>query len=541
MIPAAPVPHVCRPHRARSWLERLAERLAAPFAVLAWPAVLAATWLASRTAAVGVIVETTSRPAPSDTVQSPGATYFVVGLTERGDTANAVELLSLADYVDRFGDRVTYGALYDDLSVFFAEGGTRAVVARVVGPAASKGALTISDRAGAPIPTLRFDATSEGAWSTRVKIAVADGVVTNTFSVTVLVDDLPVESYPNLADPASAVSALTLSRYVRAVNLASATVAPTNNPAVTAAAALSAGADDRGALTGASYTAALARFGDELGAGAVAIPGQTAANVGAGLVTHARALGRSRPRIALLAPPAAQTPAQAKTATLAFLSAAGGEHAGLVYPWVKIDDGAGGLRTISPEGYAAACRARAHRAEGSWRAPAGAIARARTLAGVERVLTRAEIDDLNANQVIPVAVVAGVPELYGWRSLSLDLRNFRLLSGRDVMNEVAALGGSRLDRFAFGTVDARGHFQSQLATELRAVLEPMHSAGGLYELTDDAGNITSPAYTIDTSAAVNTPEILEADEVRVDVALRVSPTGELIRLRITKVAFGSAL
>lgn len=537
MIPAAPVPHVCRPHRARSWLERVVERLTAPLLAPVLLIAAVAAWAVSRFFVVGVVVETTSRPAPSDIVSSPGAAYFVAGITERGDVAAAVEVRSLADYVDRLGNRVSYGALYDDIATFFAEGGTRCFVARIVGGGAAKGLLSVNDRAGAPIATLRFDATSVGAWSTRVKVAIADGAVANTFSVSVLLDDSIVELYPNLANPADAVSALGQSRYVRAVNLGSATVAPNNNPAITAATALSAGTDDRGAIVAADYVTGLARFGPELGPGAVAVPGQTAANVGAGLIAHAR----TRSRIALLAPAVAQTPAQAKTATVAFLGSLGSEHAGLVYPWIQIDDGAGSVRTISPEGYAAAARARAHRQAGPWRAPAGQIARARSIVNAERVLTRAEIDDLNDNQVIPVAVIAGAVELYGWRSLSLDIRNFRLLTGRDTMNEVAALGAARLEPFAFGTVDARGHFQEQLATELRAILEPMESAGGLYERVDESGGIVSPAYSIDTSAAVNTDEVLADDEVRVDVAIRVSPTGELIRLRITKVAFDSAL
>lgn len=537
MIPAAPVPHVCRPHRHPSWLERAAERLVAPFVAPILLLATVAAWAVSRFYAVGVVVETTSRPAPSDIVSSPGAGYFVAGITERGDIAAPVEIRSLADYVDRLGNRVAYGALYDDLSVFFAEGGTRAHVARIVGGAATKGTLTLNDRAGAPVATLRLDATSVGAWSTRVKVAVADGAVANTFSISVLLDDAVVELYPNLATPADAVSALGQSRYVRAVNLASATVAPANNPAVAAAAPLSAGTDDRGAIVAADYVTGLARFGPELGPGIVAVPGQTAANVGAGLIAHAKA----RSRLAILAPAVAQTPTQAKTATVAFLGSLGSEHAGVAYPWVQIDDGAGSVRTISPEGYVAAVRARAHRQAGPWRAPAGQIARARMVVNAERVLTRAEIDDLNDNQVIPVAVIAGAVELYGWRSLSLDLRNFRLLTGRDTMNEVAALGAARLEPYVFGTVDSRGHFQEELAAELRAILEPMQSAGGLYERVDEAGAVLSPAYSIDTSAAVNTDEVLAADEVRVDVALRVSPTGELIRLRITKVAFDSAL
>lgn len=536
MVPAAPVPQVCPPARApRSRAGRQLERAIAPLVwVVALFGVLVA-FLASRLNMPGVIVQTGSRPGPSDVGISPGATYMVVGITERGDATQVSEVRSIADYVDKFGDRVSYGALYDDLNVFFGEGGTRALVTRVVGGAATLGTLSLSDRAGSPIATLRVDALNAGAWSTRVSIAVADGAIANTFTITVLYDTVPVEVYPTLANPAAAVSAMGSSSYVKVTNLSSVSAAPTNNPAVLAATALSAGSDDRGSVVAATYTGALARFGPEWGWGIMAIPGQLSSGVGQAMLTHCRTFGR----LMLVAPAAAQTPAQAKTATVEFLTAAGSEFGGLVYPWIKVDDGAGGTRTISPEGYTAACRARAHRQAGPWLAPAGTKARARTLVGVERVLTRDEINDLNANHVIPIAIIAGAVELYGWRSLSTDTRNYRELTGRDVMNEVAGLGSGRLEDYVFGTVDPHGHLFQALEAEMRAILEPMLNAGGLYEKVDDSGNVISPAYRIDTGPSVNTDAVLADDEVIVDVALRTSPTSELIVLRITKVAFDS--
>lgn len=536
MRPAAPVPHVCRPFRARSLFGRFLERLLAPFlGPVAMIGALAAL-VATRMHMPGVVLQTSSRPGPSDVTLSPGATYMVTGLTERGDTAGITEVRSISDYVDKLGDRVSYGTLYDDLSVFFAEGGTRALVARIVGASATKGTLQLLDRAGSPLPTLRIDALSSGAWSSRVKIAVADGAVTNSFTITVLYDDVPVEIYPTLMSPAAAASAMGSSKYVACVNLASVTASPANRPAVIAATVLSTGTDDRGSLTAGSYTAALARFGPDWGWGAMSIPGQPSSAIGQGLITHCKTFGR----LALLATAAAQTTAQAKTATVEFLSlASGADSAGLFYPWIMVEDGAGGTRTISPEGYVAAARARANRTNGPWQVPAGARAAARSLVGVEKVLTQAEVNDLVDNHVDPIAVIGGLVQLYGWRSLSTDTRNFRQLTGRDVLNEVAGLGQQRLQAYVFGTVDSHGHYFAGLESEMHAVLEPMLSAGGLFERVADDGSVLSPAYTIDTGPSINTPEVLATDTVIVDVALRVSPTGETIVLRLTKVAFDS--
>lgn len=489
----------------------------------------------------GVIVETFTRPLPTDQVAVDGSTYFVAGLAERGDSTGVVELRSMADYATKLGDRVTYGNLYDDLFTFFAEGGSHAYVARVVGAAATKGLLTLLDRAGTPIATVRIDALNEGSWSTRVKIKVDNGVVTNTFKISVLYDDSVVEIYNNLATPAAAVTALGASNYVRAVNLSSATVAPNNNPAVLAATALSAGTDDRGTVTAASYTtAADNRFTKIFGTGAIAVPGQDASAVGTALIVH----GADRGRLALLAPISAQTQAQASTAATPLRSTSGNEGAGLFFPWIVIPDGAGGTRTISPEGYVAAMRARAMKesaAAGPSRAPAGAIARARFVVGVERVLTKTEIDQLTADHVNPIRG-DGYIRLYGWRSLSTDEINYTMLTGRDVMNFIVGLGVQRLERLVFGTIDGRGLFFEQMASEMRAIVEPMANAGGLYPRRDpNTQEVLDPGYRIDTGPSVNTPTVLAGNEARVDVGVRVSPIGELIRLRLTKVALDVAL
>src|SRR3954452_23952428 len=127
------------------------------------------------------------RPGASDLGDAPGATYFTIGLTDRGDTTKAVLVHSLSDFVEKFGPRVTYGAVYDDLEAYFNEGGTQAYVARVVGPAAALATLTLVDRSGgAGVATWRVDAASPGAWGAGLSVQVDDGAAANTFKLTVL-------------------------------------------------------------------------------------------------------------------------------------------------------------------------------------------------------------------------------------------------------------------------------------------------------------------------------------------------------------------
>lgn len=546
MRPAAPVPHVCRPAPARSrfgrWLERAFAPFLTPLVMLGALAAFVASkaWMPSP----GTVITTATRPGPSQLLSAPGATLFIVGQAERGSVTEAIEVRSILGARAVLGPRVTYGVLDDQLATYFAEGGTRAYVARVVGPAATTGFLMLMDMAGAPVATLKVWAASPGAWSTRIKIQVTAGSLANTFAILVRFDDVLVETWDNLTSPANAEQVINHtddnagSSYIIVDDQDSVTAAPNNNAAVLASTALSAGADDRASIVTASYTAALARFTPGLGDGLVCIPGQTATNVEAGLRAHAEATNRE----VFVATASGQTVAQAK-ATAITLRGLGSfkEGVGLVFPWVYVPDGAGGRRLISPEGYAAGKRAVAHVNEGPWRAAAGEISKAEYVLAPELVLTEAEMVDLNAQHVIPVMDFGteGV-QLYGYRSLSTDERNYSLLTQRDVLNRLSVAIKKRTDRLVFRTVDGEGKFLSVLDTEIRAEVEPMASAGGLSPRVVNGDEI-DPGWVIDTGPGVNTDVVLAANEAHADVAVRPSGSAETIRVTIAKVAIGTAI
>lgn len=537
MTPRAPVPHLTHPaivhkQRPKALLGRLAEAILAPLAAPLAMFGLFVAFFATRMTQVGVVVRTGARPGASTVERTPGATYFVVGQTERGSTTQAVEVRSMAEYDEKLGSRVAYGSVFDDLQTFFAEGGNRAFVARVVGASAAVGTRTLVDRAGTPANTVRIDAKNPGAWSANLTVQVTDGVLPNTFSVYIRLNGNLVEQYLDQPTPAALVSEInTRSQLVAAVDLGSATSAPNNNPAVAAATALSAGSDDRGSVVAADYAAALSRFGIGLGAGAVAIPGQSASAVHSGLIAHAAA----NRRIALLAPAVGSSVSSVKTTANGLRATTGSDYAGLLYPWVRVPDGAGGTRTISPEGYVAGVRARAHRTEGPWRAPAGEIAAARHVLGLEAEVTSAEVDDLTNSRVVPIRTRGGGVRVYGWRSLSTDQTNFHILTARDTLNLIAVLAEGRLEQFVFSPIDGRGRLFAALATEMMGIVEPMRIAGGLYERTDEDGNPIDAGYVVDVRQGTT------ENEVAVDVSVRISPTAELITVTVTKVAFDEPL
>lgn len=476
----------------------------------------------------GVNVTTTTRSGPLALNLAPSGQVFMAGQAERGNVTEAVLVRGLADFRTKFGDRVAYSHLYDNIATFFEEGGAVAYVARVVGPSATLGSAAVNDRQSPSELTLTFTAANPGAWSADVDIVVADGTGSNV-NVSVVYQDATVETFTGTTVE-ELVDAIADSQYVTVTNEGSDGIAPANMPAE-GTYTLSAGTDDRASITATHYESALTRFDLALGDGSVAIPG-VGSSVHAALIAHAAA----NRRIALLS--------ESETASTSTLesTAAGlnSEYAGLFAPWVQISTTTG-TRYTSPEGYVAAVRNRAHVESGPWRAPAGQIAIARSVVGLKYDYNRATGDALDAAKVNAIRFINNTVRLYGWRSLSNDTANYALLIGRDVLNRIVVESERRLEEYVFQTIDGRGQLLSSIGGTITGILEPMRAAGGLFENVDANGDIVDPGYLVETGSTVNTLENLANNIVNARVSIRVSPAAALISVTIVKVGLLSNL
>jgi hypothetical protein len=160
-------------------------------------------------------VEVSLLDVPGAVVSPPTDTgvWFVTGLTERGPTDTALAVGSLNDYINKYGARVSYGYLYDVLETFFREGGYKAYVARVVGPAATTGLLNLMDTPNTAI-SLVAKAEGPGAWSSSIKVQVLAGTGSNfVIQVQDAVGNV-LEDSGDLATQADAVTWANGSRYI---------------------------------------------------------------------------------------------------------------------------------------------------------------------------------------------------------------------------------------------------------------------------------------------------------------------------------------
>lgn len=492
--------------------------------------------------AIGVEVITKTQTGPS--TPGPRSSRFqVAGLTERGPVDSGLIVKSLAQFESLFGVRTAYAStIYDTARTYWEEGGTELIVARAVGASATIGLLTLKDGATVPLDTVKVEAASAGAHSAELKVQITAGAVADTFDFLLTAGGVPVTTLRSVVSPAALVIALSGNPYVRATSLGSVTVAPDNNPAVLAATSVSAGNDDRATVVNATILAALARnvkdisgVSVDIEGACVAAPGYAADSIGADLIAHAKLYGK----IALLAPDVTATPESVAVMGRALVSA-DGSYGGLFFPHVIVPDGAG-TRTLSPEGYVAAVRSRAHTEVGFWQAAPGQRAVTRWVLGTAVLVDKTTNNTLAESQVNGIVTVGGRVRLYGWASLSTDRDNFALLSARDTLNSITAQLRVALEPYVFAGVDAKGHLLSAVESAAYGVLDPIAVAGGFYARINSDDEQIDPGYRVIVDETLNTSSSLANNEVRLSVSVRLSPVAALISVEIIKVALTASV
>lgn len=473
-------------------------------------------------------------------IASPGqrlGRWFVAGVTERGPVGvdPSRTFKSLAEFSALYGDRVSYGTLYDAIDAYFRFGGSEVAVSRVVGPAATKATLMLQDRNGAPANTLKVDAKGPGAYGTRLAVQVTDGVAANTFVLAVSFDSVVVEVSPELGSPADAVQWSRNSDYVTITDQASATAAPNNNPKVIASTALAGGSDDRTSITNTEWAAALAAFSSSMGPALVSAPTRTSSAGIVQVIDHAGATNR----VALTEGPSGATSSTLTALAGTVRAATASEAYGAMFaPWVTVPGVAPGTtRDVPPSAVAAGLIAR-QVGSGSANVPAaGANGRAEwALSLGQAEFTDSERAALNTAGVDVFHRPYGSAQvtLYGYKTLdpagSWGNLNHQLL--RCLITEEALLVG---EEFMFDQIDGRGLKIAEFNGALRAMLHGHYLNGELF------GSTPAEAFRVDTGPGVNTPTTLAANTLKANLSVRMSPFAEQVDIVITKFPITEAL
>jgi len=489
------------------------------------------------TARPGVEVVMRSAPVPHGAPTDTGVAFFG-GIAEWGPTDHAVLLNSMSDYAKNFGDRVSYGLLYDACDAAFQSGLTKVYAGRVVGPAAVKDTVTINDAGAAP--SIAVD--SIGAGVSGLSVQVVAGTQDNTKRVLIVTDanDKVTDQSPELSAPTDFVNWASTSVRIRVRAVGA------NEPAVTAVTALAGGNDDRANITDTVKDTALrALFPRELGPGQIAYPGATTEVANRILCNIAQDTNRvalcDLPDTASAATLEAQLAGVRSDAELELLS----ETFGLfLAPWVVIGGAVTGTtRTVPPSAVAAGLIAASDARTGNVNVPAaGANGEADAALGLSQPAW--SDDDRTALNSAGVAIfreVYGGVRLYGYRTGADTSGNNADSAAWDsfgaarlrmaITNDLEIIG----EEYLFDQIDGQGHTIAAFTGAIIGRLQQYWAIGALF------GPTPAAAFVVNTGPTVNTPDTIAAKELHALIGIKDSPFAEFAYFEVAKAAANQTL
>lgn len=460
-----------------------------------------------------------SRSAPTDT-----GVAFAVGTSDLGPSYKPTAVRSMADFERIFGLRQTYSVLYDWADVFFREGGNVVYISRLVGPGAVIATKNLLD-AGAAV-SLVASAIGAGATPNGYRVGVRAGSAGGTFVVFVQdATTAEVETSPDLVNPAAAVLWAKNSNYIRLTLGAS-----VNNPAVVAAAVLAGGNDDRASIVDAQWQAALDAITPDFGPGQVAAPGRTTDPGHTQLVAHAAA----NRRVALLDAPDTNTVATLQASAIGARQGSQ-RFAAMFAPWLIVPGVvAGTTRSVPPSALVAGAVARNDASLFGVADPAagdlGISLYATDL--TQPPFTDAQRGTLNTSGINVIRAMFNNIRIYGWRSLVDPLVESLWLSfgHARLYMAIAARGAVLAEAFEFDKIDGQGKKIAEFNAVLSGMCLDFYTNGDLY------GASAAEAFSVDTSAAVNTPATLTNNELHAVLNVKMAPFAEMVQIEIVKRA-----
>lgn len=485
----------------------------------------------------GVTITTAVRTGAINTGTAPAATFFLLGTAERGKSNLAYSVTSLEDFETKYGSHVSGSYSWYSMRTFFEEGGVEAYFKKVDasdGVAATKAFLT----ATADAVGVTFTAVSKGTWGNTATFVVTNNStnfdVTITYSGTTIFAGTGFTSLTELITAANADS--TLANYYTCALTSGATA----SQLLKTAASTSASNGANGTIAKSDFISAISAFTENLGAGAVAAPGVATGSSDTALYDALRTHAQANNRIALCGFASTATLAQSRSASTSYSGTEYHEYMAFYHPWVQIPNGSVTV-DIPPEAYVAAVRARTHNAVGPWKAYAGVASEAKFVSGITLAVSRADGDLMDASYVNPIRLINGRVRIYGARSHSSVVAQWRFITARDTINYINVEANERLEDLVFSTIDGRSTLFANIINAIQSVVEPIRINGGFYEGFATDGRRIDYGYTIKCDASLNPVAQLEEGTIKARLGVRVSSIGDKIEVDLIKSNLTTAL
>lgn len=477
-------------------------------------------------------------PAPGHTVNigdraaSPVAAAstsngFMVGVCEKGPTDEPIKAISLADAIDKIGERVAANPyLYDALDCAFREGASVVYIGRAVGAESDTAEDTAVDAGGKTAFTVA--ARSPGAWGNDIDVAIT----LTAGSVVLVVKEgvTTLETSPSLGTSAEVVEWAKSSPYIT-VTIGEAEA----GDAKTQTLELEGGKDDVAGVSTSQIEDALEILTKDLGPGQVAAPGFTTEAIHKALLVHAAATNRK-----VLADDPVETTSSELISHATALRGPNAKHGCLLGSWAYVPGvSLGTSRKVPYSGIQMGIIARSE-AEGNNpnRAAAGPRGKSKYATGLVTQFTDAERGELDEAGVIASILVRGIVTTYGNVTLVNQTTepNWKSFSASRLVMGVAALASEVLESYDFEQIDGHGYVFKKLQGDLSgAACMPFYLDNALY------GTTPEEAFFVNTGPDVNTPTSIAAEEIKAQIGIRVSPTASFLEVEVVKVPTSEAL
>lgn len=473
---------------------------------------------------VVLVDDPATRSAPTATDGAFWA-YFAA----KGPTNVAVTCDNLGDVLDTFGAEVSYSPLYFYARCYFALGGTRLTLARVVGPSPVLAGHTFNDSSAAA--TMRLAAIYPGDYYNGWRVTITthaenSAIASGSFRILV-VDSATGDTIAQSDDLATVTDAVLWSQTQPFRITDDATSA--NDPAAVVSAALTGGTDDHTNAVDANWQTAIDLFRPDLGPGQVALPGRTTDAAHAILFAHAASVAN---RWAVADEPDTPTVSTLTASGDAIAATTNGKHGEAYWPWaLATSDTPGSFRAIPYSVVQCAMLSRAD-ANGVARSqpPAGkdfGIIGSPIVGLSQPTLNQDDYDLLEAHGISVAKIVDG--QVATWSNRTCDQSGdarWQSSSGMRVLMAMIAEFNVVGVRWEHKRLDGHRHAIATFGSNLTKVCKDH------YDIDDLFGNTPREAYAVAVDEAVNTLASIQQKKLKGVAELRISDTVNTVRVEI---------
>lgn len=498
----------------------------------------------------GTFVEEVLLPQQVESAGLATAVGCFVGASNRGPVEPTF-ITSWTQFTQLFGSFVNANPLHFSVFSFFSNGGRQTYIQRVTGSGAAAATVTLTDRSEDENATLTVDAINPGAWAnasvtrTGLSVEVLASAVDDCFDLVVYqggsTAPYRAEVFSDLSmDPDE-------SRYVeRVVNSQSSlirvtiednvTTAPDNRPAVGGIKALSTG-DNGSTPTESDYEDAVD--------GLDIVPQSLVLNIPDSitlgdsdhttLANYCIAYAEGRDDVFVVVDTKDVESSDAVTFAAGLTASSFGA---VYYPHIVTPDplgSTGATRSIAPGGAVIGQFLANDAIYGVAKAPAGIQSPLRNVVAVSRRLTNAQLEELNS-AAAPVNAIRPVPGagtcIMGARTLKPGQSDRYV----NVRRALIYLKKSMKDLTAFAVFQNNDQrLWAQLRTTLGVFLNDFWQRGGL------RGGTAAAAYFVKCDGTLNTPAVIAAGEVRVQVGVALQSPAEFVVISLGQFQGGTTV